>query len=104
MGYYTVKTYWGIWLKRASRRGQREYRKMYGWVKREDAEARKLDADVCIPSEAVHGYGTREEADSAAFRLTSANPWSLGWLEVRLFCGYRDQHGNFVATWCGNNR
>lgn len=101
---YTVKTYWGIWLKRPRRSGDRPYPKMFGWALREMADAWTITAELCVPTEAKHGYGTREEADSAAFMLTSMNPWSLGWLEVRLFCGYRDQHGNFVATWCGNNR
>lgn len=101
---YAVKTYYGIWLKRAQRLGQREYRKMYGWLDRTMADVNVLTADVCVPTEKKHGYETREEADSAVLLLASRNPWALGWLEVRPFCGYCDQHGNWTATWCGANR
>lgn len=92
-----TNTHWGIWLKRAGRYGQREYRKMYGWVDRTLAASGKLDADICLPTDTRHGYRTRDEAESAALLLTALHPWSVGWLDVRLFYGYRDQHGNFVS-------
>jgi hypothetical protein len=78
---------WGIWLKRAQRVGQREYRKMYGWIDVGLAKHGKFDADVAYSS-FENSFKTREEAESVALILTARHSWLIGWLEIRPFTGY----------------
>lgn len=80
-----MKTLYGVWCKRARRRGQRgEESYLYGWIRAWDGQGLTFNKYKDTPSP-NDGFMTREEAEAAALLIVAKHPYLIGWLEIRLF-------------------
>lgn len=99
-----MNTRYGVWLKRASRRGMGRACSRYGWAWEED------DKGVIITRfqrgalpKSSYVFMLEEEAEAYALKVAMKNPETMGHLEVRLFAVPENWKHLFREDRCGSS-
>jgi hypothetical protein len=78
-----VKTLYGVWVRRPTRKGQRDKTWAWGWVQRV-THLETLWTKQHSPR-AEDGFMLYEEAEEYALLIAAKFPELIGWFEIRLF-------------------